>query len=160
MHEPLAYHLSWTCYGQWLHGDVRGYVDDRHRTPGEPYIYDHPQRRSAAANRMAEPPCWLTHARRGAAEEALREACAFRGWMLHALNVQPDHVHVVITARGLTGKRVMQRLKDRATRRLRETVPERRRWWTEGGKVDLIFNERHLGQVVDYVHSRQPFPRA
>ncbi|KPJ72779.1 MAG: hypothetical protein AMS14_07135 [Planctomycetes bacterium DG_20] len=109
---------------------------------------------------MAEPPCWLTHARRGAAEEALREACAFRGWMLHALNVQPDHVHVVITARGLTGKRVMQRLKDRATRRLRETVPERRRWWTEGGKVDLIFNERHLGQVVDYVHSRQPFPRA
>jgi len=158
MREPLAYHLSWTCYGQWLHGDVRGYVDDRHRTPGEPYVYDHPQRRSAAANRMAEPPCWLTDDRRRVAEEAIREACAFRGWELEAVNVQPDHAHVVVRAPGHTGKKVRARLKDRATRALKATASGRERWWTEGGKVDLVLDERHLQQVVDYVNNRQPFP--
>ncbi len=24
MSEPLAYLLTWTCYGTWLHGDRRG----------------------------------------------------------------------------------------------------------------------------------------
>ena len=60
MREPLAYHLSWTCYGQWLQGDVRGYVDRQHRTPGEPYAHNQPQFYNASANRMKEPPVWLT----------------------------------------------------------------------------------------------------
>ena len=158
MPEPLAYLLTWTCYGQWLHGDVRGYVNREHRTPGAPFPYDHPGLMSASANRMAESPCRLDDACRRAVEATLHEACARRGWLLSAVNVQPDHVHVVVRAPGRTGKRAMQQLKDRATRCLRSRVPDRRRWWTEGGKVDLIFDERHLAKAIDYVTNGQPVP--
>jgi len=162
MGEPLAYHISWTCYGQWLHGDPRGFVDRQHHTPGEPYIYDDPHRRSAAANRLAEPPCWLTEDQRHVTQQAIREACAFRNWELSAVNTQPDHVHVVVRAPGHTGKQVRARLKDRATRALKGANGResgRMHLWTEGGKVELICDERHWQQVIDYVNNRQPFPR-
>jgi REP element-mobilizing transposase RayT len=160
MREPLAYHISWTCYGQWLHGDRRGFVDRQHHTPGEPYIYDDPHRLNAAANRLAEPPCQLTDAQRRATQEAIREACAFRNWELSAVNAQPDHVHVVLRAPDHTGKQVRSRLKDRATRALKDANGRgRTHWWTEGGKVEPILDRRRLQQAVDYVSNRQPFPR-
>jgi hypothetical protein len=105
MQEPLAYHLCWTCYGQWLQGDSRGYVDQKHHTPGEPYPPGNPPLFAASANRMSEPACWLTDPQRLIADAAFREAAAHREWPLHALNVQPDHVHVALEARGVTGKR-------------------------------------------------------
>jgi REP element-mobilizing transposase RayT len=162
MPEPLAYHISWTCYGQWLHGDPRGFVDRQHHTPGEPYIYDDPHRRSAAANRLAEPPCWLTEDQRHVTQQAIREACAFRNWELSAVNTQPDHVHVVVRAPGHTGKEVRARLKDRATRALKGANGResgRMHWWTEGGKVELMLDEQRWQQAIDYVNNRQPFPR-
>ena len=27
MSDPLAYFITFTCYGNWLHGDERGSVD-------------------------------------------------------------------------------------------------------------------------------------
>ena len=159
MREPLAYHITWTCYGQWLRGDTRGYVDRHHRTPGAPYRWGHGDFRNADANRMRETACWLDDTHRRAAHAAMGEACAFRDWRHVALNVQPDHVHVVVRAPGHTGKQVMQRLKDRATRCLRGLTPGRHRWWTEGGKVELILDERYLRQAVAYVTGRQPFCR-
>jgi putative transposase len=32
-------------------------------------------------------------------EEQMRLACTERGWLLHSLSIQPDHVHIFITAR-------------------------------------------------------------
>ena len=159
MREPLAYLITWTCYGQWLRGDRRGYVDRRHRTPGTPYPWNHTDFFNADAVRMRESHCWLTDDQRKVAEAAMRAACEFRGWHLHAVNVQPDHVHLVVKAVGYTGKQARARLKDRATRQLKAAAPGRQKWWTEGGKVDLIFDKRHLKQAIDYVNNRQPFPR-
>ena len=159
MREPLAYHINWTCYGQWLHGDRRGFVDRRHHTPGEPYPYDDPHRRNAAANRLAEAPCWLTEAQRQTVQEVIREACTFRKWELAAVNAQPDHVHVVVRAPEHMGKKVRARLKDRTSRALKRADRGRTRWWTEGGKVEPVCDERRLQQAIDYVNHRQPFPR-
>jgi REP element-mobilizing transposase RayT len=157
MKPPLAYHLTWTCYGQWLHGDTRGYVDDEHRTPGTPYVHNDPQLYNASFNRMAEPPCWLTDEQRAIADAALREACEFRRWPLKAVNVQPDHVHLIVQVFDKTGKDVMSRLKGRATQCLNEKAM-RRTWWTEGGKVELVHDERQLAIVIEYVND-QRFPK-
>jgi hypothetical protein len=70
MRPPAAYHLTWTCYGQWLHGDARGYVDRLNRAPGAPYPPHDPRRFNAAANRMAETPCLLGDRQRLVAEAA------------------------------------------------------------------------------------------
>jgi len=159
MREPLAYHITWTCYGQWLHGDRRGFVDRHHHTPGEPYPYDDPHRHNAAANRLVETPCTLTDVQRRVTQDAIGEACTFRQWELSAVNAQPDHVHVVVLAPGHTGKQVRTRLKDRASRALNDTDANRTRWWTEGGKTEPIRDEQRLKQAIRYVNERQPFPR-
>jgi len=160
MPDPIAYHVSWTCYGQWLHGDVRGFVDRRHHTPGEPYPYNVPQWVADAANRMSETPCWLTEAERRIADHAIREACAFREWCLHALNVQPDHVHAVVGAGACPGADVRTRLKDRATRALKAAGTQgRTHWWTDGGKVEVLVDERRLHEAIEYVNHRQPHPK-
>ena len=153
-----TYHLTWTCYGQWLPGDDRGWVDVGHRTPGAPYEPADPRFRTAAANRMTETACWLADAQRAAAEEAVEEACTFRGWRLLSVNAQPDHVHVVVDAPEVDGKRVRHVLKDRATRALQGTEECRRHWWTEGGKIERVRDDAHLRNVLAYVE-RQPFPR-
>jgi len=158
MKPPLAYHLIWTCYGQWLHGDARGYVDDEHRTPGDPYPHNDPELYNASFNRMTEAPCWMTDEQRALADAVLREACAFRRWPLFNVNVQPDHVHAVVQVFTMTGKDAMSRLKGRATHCLGERFPPRRNWWTEGGKVELVRDEGQLAQVIEYVNS-QRFPR-
>jgi len=160
MPDPIAYHISWTCYGQWLHGDARGFVDRRHHTPGEPYPYNVPQWVADAANQMSEPACWLTDTQRRRADNAIREACAFRSWRVHALNVQPDHVHAVVGAPATLGAHVRARLKDRATRALKAAFSSRTHWWTDGGKVEVIADERRLREAIAYVNERQPHPKA
>lgn len=154
-----TYHLSWTCYGQWLHGDVRGYVDHKHNVPGEPYEHDNPLFLNADANRMTEAACWLTDEQRRTAQGAIAEACAFRRWRLYAVNVQPDHSHVAVSSEEARGVRARQILKDRATRALREVDNSRRHWWTEGGKVEVVTNEVHLATVIDYIENKQKFPK-
>ncbi len=38
MSTPLAYFITFTCCGTWLHGDERGSVDREHNTPGTPVL--------------------------------------------------------------------------------------------------------------------------
>jgi len=154
----LAYHLTWTCYGQWLHGDARGYVDRHHRTPGTPYEHNHPDRYNAAANRMKAEAVWLSDSQRKIIGRAIREGCRYCRWTLVEQNVQPDHVHVIVEAPSVTGKYARKFLKAWATRRLGAESGGRRRWWTKGGKVEVIRDAIRLQQAVVYVRE-QPFPR-
>ena len=154
-----TYHLTWTCYGQWLRGDARGYVDRDHHTPGEPYPEGDLRVYNADANRMSEEACWLSDAQRVLAEEAIGEACDFRGWRLWAVNVQPDHAHVVVGTPEVSGVRARQVLKDRSTRALQATDGRRRHWWTEGGKVEVIRSDGQLRVAIEYVNEKQPFAK-
>jgi REP element-mobilizing transposase RayT len=158
MREPLAYHLAWTCYGQWLHGDPRGYVDKRHRNVGEPYPAGDPRLYNAAANRMAGESVWLEDAQRSRATAAIREVCVHRAWPLITVNVQPDHVHVAVRAPGVTGKAAMERIKSWASMQLNLAFARRSRWWTVGGKVELVMSEAELRDVAEYIEN-QRFPR-
>jgi hypothetical protein len=38
MDTPLAYFITFTCHGTWLHGDERGSVDRGHNAPGTPFL--------------------------------------------------------------------------------------------------------------------------
>ena len=57
--RPLAYFLTFTTYGTWLHGDGRGSVDREHNQPGEPWPEPDPARREGSAARLAQPPYLL-----------------------------------------------------------------------------------------------------
>src|SRR5213595_2744219 len=97
--QPLAYLITFRCYGTWLHGDERGSVDrcnyNRYGAPGMP------ANRKLLADERAElvtPAAVLNRTQRGVVELAIREVWKHRSYLLHAVNVRTNHVHSVVTA--------------------------------------------------------------
>ena len=51
---PLAYFITWTCYGTWLHGRASGSVDDAHNCFGDPVLPPDPVREAEMRRRLIE----------------------------------------------------------------------------------------------------------
>ena len=153
MKFPIAYLITWTTYGTWLHGDERGSFDRRGN-----YVPPDPARREAAAAKLTEDPVYLTPDQRAVVDALLVDACSRRGWVLHARNVRTNHVHAVVSA-PVAGDHVRTRLKTLAAGRLTEHAGLQpstgkngaRKWFTEKGNVEEIWDDRHLEEAVNYV---------
>ena len=110
---------------------------------------------------LGEDPVVLTPDQRAVVDAILVEACARLGWVLHARNVRTKHVHVVVSA-SADGKQVRSRLKALASLRLTEhggLQPSAgkdgaRKWFTEKGNVEEVWDDRHLAAAVGYVHDQ------
>jgi REP element-mobilizing transposase RayT len=148
--EPLAYFLTWTCYGTWLPGDERGWVDKHDAGPNTPYKPPDPLRRACAAAHMDEPPVIFSLQKRMLVDTAIRETCTYRGWFIHRLSVRSNHVHVVVTAPHTTPESAMQALKANATQAL-NGLGRRKHWWTDGGSKRYLNDERSLRSAIEYV---------
>ena len=61
---PLAYFITFTCYGSWLHGDERGSVDRDDNVPGTPVLLPDPVLQAYEVDLLREPPYLLDPARR------------------------------------------------------------------------------------------------
>jgi REP element-mobilizing transposase RayT len=154
---PLAYLITWTTYGTWLHGDERGSFDHSGN-----YVPPDAARREAAAALLVEDPVYLTPEQRAVIDAVLVEACARLGWELHARNVRTNHVHAVVSA-GAAGNQVRSRLKGLASLRLSEQAgllpvmdkDGAKKWWTEKGNIVEIWDQRHLDAAVRYVDEQQ-----
>ncbi len=95
---PLAYFISFRCYGTWLHGDERGSVDHLHNIYGSPKLPADKNMWNGMLARMKNNPSELGAQRRKAVEEGIKETCNIRSWTLRAINVRTNHVHTVVTA--------------------------------------------------------------
>ena len=93
MAAPLAYHLIWTTYGTWLPGDARGWTKSGVLGIQQP----DPVLEQHAREMMVESEVHLTPEQRAAVEQTIRKHCHIRNWILHAVNVRSNHVHVVVT---------------------------------------------------------------
>ena len=153
---PLAYFISFTGYGNWLHGDDRGSVDREHNLPGEPIMLGDEMREHRAFEQSDHPAVSLDKDRRRAVQDAIVEVCEHRGWALLALHVRPEHVHVVVAA-DATPERVMNDFKAYATRKLRARgcVENERRVWTRHGSTRYLNDEQALAQACEYVIEHQ-----
>ena len=90
----LAYHITFTAYGTRLHGSERGSVQGG--VPG--ILPPDPDRERQARERMAAEPVQFSDDQRRVIEQTIRDHCRIRGWVLYAVNVRTNHVHVVVTA--------------------------------------------------------------
>ena len=93
----MNYFLTFRCYGTWLHGDERGSVDRDNNAFATPLAevnvgLQNYRRRLMKAERM-----FFDLPARQRTFAILDEAAAFRHWFVHAMNVQSNHVHLVIT---------------------------------------------------------------
>jgi hypothetical protein len=158
MGDPLAYFLTWTCYGTWLPGDERGWV----QKPGR-FQPPNPRLEAIARSLLKEDPCELNTEQRGLVEKIIAKHCAIRGWHLHIARCRTNHVHVVVTA-PIEPEDVRDQFKAWCTRHLKDqqragradpSQAVRENWWTERGSARWLNDEQSLIDAIVYVRDCQ-----
>jgi len=155
--EPIAYFITWTCRGTWLHGDARGSFERITGAKWAEALPPDPALHQSERDALNHDPVLLDPVARELVESALREACDHRSWRIHAIAVRSNHVHIVVGAPGRTPESVMQQLKSRATVAIRSsgrTAPDQQPW-TRHGSTKYLWNDRDLAGAVEYVNDWQ-----
>jgi hypothetical protein len=157
MAYPLGYFLTWTCYGERLHGDDRGSFDDRNNTVDSPPIPPNPEWRAWEAEAMTGAPVSMDERARRIVHDTIIAHCRLRGWSLHSLNVRTRHVHVVVSCGEIDPEPVMGQLKAWCTRRLREAglIAGDSAVWARHGSTRYLWSRHGIDDAVAYVRDRQ-----
>ena len=158
---PLAYLITFACYGARLHGDENGSVDRRHNIPRAPLL---PPRRGwviTDQRQMKQGTYVLDPAGRDIVLRALRQHCAHRGWKLLAAHVRSTHVHFVVAAEQAP-ERVLTEAKAYASRALnRHDLGDRsQRRWARHGSTRYLWQTKHVTAAIEYVVYAQGEPMA
>ena len=154
---PLAFLITFRCYGTWLHGDERGSTDRHNNKYGTPKYPKIEHWNEISSERLKHKPVRLDAARRKAVEEAIRDTCEKRKWNLLAINVRTNHGHVVVMIGATKPGIALTAFKANSTRQMREDGC----WshghspWSEKGSKRRLWNERSVTNAVDYVLNGQ-----
>src|SRR6476620_8328800 len=142
MDDVLAYFITFTCFGTWLHGDERGSVNDDHNMFGTPFLPQSTFGTQAIRAEMTDQPYSLNESRRTIVLHAVREICVARKWDLLAAHVRGNHVHTVVRA-DKSVERVMNDFKAAASKQLNLAFPEEvgRKRWTRHGSTRYLWTE-------------------
>ena len=157
---PLAYLITFRCYGTWLHGDERGSTDRHHNQYGAPFIPGNDYWHHYNTRHLKQPPVNLSSAQRERVESAIRETCEFHNWTLLAINARTNHVHSLVASATTQSSRVLNALKSHATQRLREANlwQSPRSPWSERGSKRYIWTELGIERAKEYVINGQDGP--
>lgn len=155
--SPVAYFLTWTCYGTWLHGDERGSVDRDHASFGTPFLPYDSNRRALDERKLIEPAAALGAEARRVVAATIQRHARVRRWDLHALNVRTSHVHVVVSCGDVRPEKTLAELKAWTTRGLRNVglVKQGARVWTHHGSTRYLWDEDSLARATEYVCEHQ-----
>jgi len=97
--------LTSTTYGTWLPGDPRGFVSNvadgpgpevRHNIPGTPYDKDMPGLVRVARENLKCPPIYFKSEQAQEILDRFTETATVRHWLLCAVGIMNNHVHVVV----------------------------------------------------------------
>jgi REP element-mobilizing transposase RayT len=150
---PIAYLITFRCYGTWLHGDDRGSIDRHNNVYGAPKNPPNEHWKTISDARLKNSPVSLDAARRSSVERAIRETCEIRKWTLFAMNVRTNHAHIVCSTASRKPSIHLNAFKANATRQLRqdglwsfEHSP-----WADRGSERWLWTEVHLAAAINYV---------
>ncbi len=157
--QPLAYLITFRCYGSWLHGDPRGSMDPAHHIYGEERAPRDDWRAAFERSELLHAPMLLNGDQRAVVERTIAEVCQHRQWLLLAQNARSNHVHVLVAASVRKPEPVLTTLKSWCTRRLREAnlSGERQRMWSRHGSTVYIWTEDQLERAGAYVIDGQDY---
>jgi REP element-mobilizing transposase RayT len=155
----MTYLITFSCYGDHLHGDERGSVDPNHNHYRTRIIHPDSTRLAKEHADLTHPPYHLDAPRRDIVLNAICEVCAHHSWWLHAVHVRSSHVHVVVEAER-PPEFVMNAFKSRASRLLNESnlEPNDRKRWTRHGSTRWLRNPASVSAAVAYVLQEQGAP--
>jgi REP element-mobilizing transposase RayT len=156
--NPLAYFITFRCYGTWLPGDARGSERWRDK-PGDPFLLPNRGIAGSARSRMRHTPITLDAPKRLCVEATVRRVCEHRAWALSAINVRTNHVHLVVSG-AESPERIMNALKSWSTRDLRsagllgtDVTP-----WSQHGSTRYLWDEAQVDSACTYVLEAQDRP--
>ena len=164
--------FTWTCYGQWLPGDRRGFVGNVrqedgtraiHNRFGTPCDADMPGLEQWARQRMADRAVTLSREDAGTVLAQVRETAGVKGWPIMAASVMFNHAHIVVGIGGGEDSRpALMVVKAWATRALKKSrpVPAGGSFWTAKGSRRWLRDARAVREAVAYVADKQPNPLA
>jgi len=149
---PLAFFITFTTYGTRLHGDPRGTVTRQRNQPGTPLLPPNVRRHARERKLLCSLPFLMDAAARDVVRRAIEQTCELRSWVIHAINVRTNHVHIVVTA-SLHPEAVMRSLKAWSTRWLREhgLVQPAQHVWTRHGSTIYLWKPDQLQAICRYV---------
>lgn len=157
--QPLAYFITFSTYGAWLHGDAKGSVDFGHNEFQTPFLAPDLAREQQEQGLMKQTPFLLDAPRRRIVLATIQEVCRHRRWVLLACHVRAKHIHIVVRADAPPGK-VMNDFKAYASRRLNGAgFDDRKRLrWSRHGSTKYIWDEAYLGNAIHYTLQQQGEP--
>ncbi len=149
----LAYLITFRSHGTWLHGDERGSIDREHNHYRTPYISPNERWRQYNAATLRDEVVILNATQRECVEMAVRETCIVRDWLLRALNVRTNHVHIVVSTGAVRPERALNAFKANATRQMRRSGCWLRPSspWADKGSARYLWNEGSIERAVSYV---------
>jgi len=148
---PLAYFITFTCYGTWLHGGKDKSVDKENNTPLSPYLPLNKNRELSARSRLQEEKFLLDMPLRLIILSSIKATCSHRNWNLLAAHVRTNHVHLVIHA-NTTPEIIMRDIKSYSSRELNRHLENKRdRYWTRHGSTRYLWKSEHVYRAIQYV---------
>jgi REP element-mobilizing transposase RayT len=154
---PLAYLITFRCYGTWLHGDERGSIDRFHNIYDSPLILRNKKWNQHNLQTLKSEPVKLDTAQRASVEKAVRETCEKRNWILRAINIRTNHVHTVVSIGVIKPEKALNAFKANATRQMRQDGcwNQTHSPWVDKGSKRYLWNERSIELAIDYVINGQ-----
>jgi REP element-mobilizing transposase RayT len=164
--------ITWTCYGNWLPGDERGFVGNvrdsdgvqiSHNIPGTPCDADMPRLRSWVRQHMTGSPVTLERPDAEALIAQYQETARIRKWSLEAASVMYNHTHVLVGVPGDPDpESILETLKSWATRAVkkRRPMPPNGTFWTAKGSKRKLPDEEAVQAGAIYLVKKQPNPLA
>jgi REP element-mobilizing transposase RayT len=154
MNYPLAYLITFTTYGTWLHGDKRGSVDENHNKYGDDYLPENKSFKQQDNKLLKDEIVVLDVKGREIVLEAILSQCGFRNWFAHSVHVRSNHIHIVISSVEKPEK-IMSVLKAYSTRALRASGVLRTKFWTKHGSTKYLWTKEKLDAAIKYVKDGQ-----
>jgi REP element-mobilizing transposase RayT len=104
-------------------------------------------------SKLKSEPVLLDARQRTVVEVAIREVCAFRNWVLKAINIRTNHVHVVVWIGSAKIGSALRDFKAYATRAMREAGcwPYVHSPWVDGGSNRYLWKDSSVANACDYV---------
>ena len=151
---PLAYLITFTCYGTWLHGDKRGSVDSKHNQFGEAFLQEDAQREREEYEQLKHAPVFLSPEQRVCITRSIADVCVSRSWKLWEVNVRTNHVHAVLSSQEFP-KAILRALKARCTIDLKNSgLFVKAKLWTRGGSGRYLWKEDAVEAACQYVRDQ------
>jgi REP element-mobilizing transposase RayT len=153
--QPLAYFITFTTYGTWLHGDSRNSVIRNNNFPK--LIAPNSRLYLQKQQTLKYPPVRLNSNQRSIVLETVIRHSKLKNWNLFAVHVRSTHIHAILYTNRKVDT-VMTALKTWSTRQLRSSGYKNPKFWTVNGSKKYIFTDAKLRQKIHYVIYEQGTP--